>query len=193
MRAMWRVHGKPGGARPGYVDRPYTLDDAEARLAEVSGDAAFARDFFDRYIHGREVADYRRLLRAPGSCCGRRDAGRAWWGDVQIDTRANSAHVAAVVPSNAPAYAAGFDEDDTLVQIAGQRVTSAEDVIAVLARHRPGDRVTIAYIDRTGASKTAAVVLAENPHVDVVPIEATGASLTPAQRAFRDSWLKSQL
>src|SRR5262245_30685789 len=50
MRAMWRVHGKPGGAREGYVDRPYTIDDAERRLAEVS-DAAFARDFFVRYIH----------------------------------------------------------------------------------------------------------------------------------------------
>ena len=24
MRAMWRAHGKPGGSREGYVDRPYT-------------------------------------------------------------------------------------------------------------------------------------------------------------------------
>ena len=62
MRAMWRVHGKPGGAREGYVDRPYTAADAEARLAEVSGDAAFARDFFSRYIQGREAADYPALL-----------------------------------------------------------------------------------------------------------------------------------
>src|SRR5207245_6409218 len=35
MRAMWRVHGKPGGSREGYVDHPYTIADAEARLAEV--------------------------------------------------------------------------------------------------------------------------------------------------------------
>src|SRR5262249_5446060 len=34
MRAMWRVHGRPGGAREGFVDRPYTNADAEARLAE---------------------------------------------------------------------------------------------------------------------------------------------------------------
>jgi hypothetical protein len=65
-------------------------------------------------------------------------------------------------------------------------------VSAVLGRHRPGDRVTIVYFDRSGASKTGTVVLAENPHVDVVPIETTGASLTSAQRAFRDRWLKSQ-
>ena len=56
----------PAASREGYVDRPYTTDDAQARLAEVSGDAAFARDFFDRYIRGREVADYARLLQRAG-------------------------------------------------------------------------------------------------------------------------------
>src|SRR5262249_8091783 len=58
MQAMWRMHGKPGGTREGYVDRPYTVDDVEARLAEVSGDAAFARDFVARFINGRELQDY---------------------------------------------------------------------------------------------------------------------------------------
>ena len=192
MRAMWRVHGKPGGSREGYVDRPYTTDDAQARLAEVSGDAAFARDFFDRYIRGREVVDYVRLLGRAGFVVRKREAGRAWWGDVRIDSRSDGAHLAAVVPSNTPAYAAGIDQDDTLVQIAGERVTSPEAVNTVLSRHRPGERVTIVYIDRAGASKTASVVLAENPHVDVVAVEAAGGSLTPAQRAFRDRWLKSQ-
>jgi predicted metalloprotease with PDZ domain len=193
MRAMWRVHGKPGGSREGYVDRPYTMDDAEARLAEVSGDAAFARDFFDRYIRGREAADYGRLLQRAGFAVRKRDAGRAWWGDITIDTRTDGARIGALVPPGSPAYEAGIDQDDTLVQFAGERVASAEAVSAVLGRHRPGERVTIGYIDRTGTSKTGTVVLAESPHVDVVPVESTGASLTPAQRTFRDRWLKSQL
>jgi predicted metalloprotease with PDZ domain len=193
MRAMWRVHGKPGGSREGYVDRPYTSEDAEARLAEVSGDAAFARDFFDRYIRGREAADYRRLLERAGFVVRKRDAGRAWWGDIKIESRSDGARIGALVPANAPAYAAGIDQDDTLLQIAGERVTSTEAVNIVLSRHRPGERVTIVYVDRTGATKTAPIVLAENPHVDVVAVEAAGGSLTPAQRAFRDRWLKSQL
>ena len=66
MREMWRRYGKPGGSREGYVDRPYTIADAEATLAAVSGDAAFARDFFARYIQGRELADYGRLLTPAG-------------------------------------------------------------------------------------------------------------------------------
>jgi hypothetical protein len=71
-------------------------------------------------------------------------------------------------------------------------VTSTETVSIVLGRHRPGERVTIVYVDRTGSTKTAPVVLAENPHVDLMAVEAAGGSLTPAQRAFRDRWLKSQ-
>lgn len=66
MREMWVRYGKPGGAREGYVDRPYTIADAESALAAVSGDPAFARDFFARYIQGHELADYRRLLMAAG-------------------------------------------------------------------------------------------------------------------------------
>ena len=66
MREMWRRYGRPGGAREGYVDRPYTSADAEAVLAMVSGDAAFAREFFARYIQGRELADYGPLLAPAG-------------------------------------------------------------------------------------------------------------------------------
>ncbi|OFW07211.1 MAG: hypothetical protein A3I61_04310 [Acidobacteria bacterium RIFCSPLOWO2_02_FULL_68_18] len=66
MRALWETHGKPGGKAPGYVDNPYTMADLEAALAAVSGDAAFADDFFARYIQGRELVDYERLLARAG-------------------------------------------------------------------------------------------------------------------------------
>ena len=59
-----RSHGRAVGSRPGYVDRPYTLADLRATLAEVSGDRRFADEFFDRYIEGREVADYDALIAA---------------------------------------------------------------------------------------------------------------------------------
>ena len=192
MRAMWRVHGKPGGSREGYVDRPYTTDDAQARLAEVSGDPAFAREFFDRYVRGREVADYARLLQRAGLAVRKRDEGRAWWGDVRLDARGEGARVGAVVPLNSPAYASGIDQDDTLTHFAGERVTSAEAVNTVISRHRAGERVAIVYIDRTGTPRNSSVVLAENPHVDVSAVESSGGTLTSAQRAFRDRWLRSQ-
>jgi predicted metalloprotease with PDZ domain len=190
MRAMWRKYGKPGGAREGYVDRPYTIADAEATLGEVSRDAAFAHDFFARYIEGHDVAEYERLLARAGFLLRKRSAGRAWLGDLRLESR-NGVRVAELVPPTWPIYAAGIDQDDELQKVDGQGITADNDVAAVLSRHKPGDQVPIVFVDRTGAPKSVTVTLAEDPHLVVEPVESVGA-LTPAQKAFRDRWLKSR-
>jgi predicted metalloprotease with PDZ domain len=188
MRAMWRVHGKPGGARPGYVDRPYTSADAEMRLAEVSGDPAFARDFFARYVRGREVADYKSLFARAGLVLKRRNPGRAWWGEMTL-VRSGGVRVASAPAMGTPAYAAGLDVDDQIVELDGTRIVTPDDALAVVRRHRPGDTITVAFVDRTGTQKTARITLAEDPRIDVVPREAAGELLTPDERRFRESWL----
>ena len=188
MRAMWRLHGKPGGSREGYVDHPYTIDDAERRLAEVSGDAGFARDFFAKYIHGRDVPDFARLLQPAGLAIRRANAGRPWWGDVRIESR-DGARIASSPLANTPAYKAGLDVDDVVRQLDGVRVASAEDVAAVLRRHKPGDTIALAFVDRTGATTETRVTLAEDPQIEVIAAESGGGNLTPAQRAFRRAWL----
>jgi predicted metalloprotease with PDZ domain len=66
MRALWTRFGRSAAARPGYVASPYTLADLRTTLAEVSGDAGFATDFFERYIEGRDVVEYARLLSRAG-------------------------------------------------------------------------------------------------------------------------------
>jgi predicted metalloprotease with PDZ domain len=192
MRAMWRVHGKPGGAREGFVDRPYSMADAEARLAEVSGDREFARDFFGRYIQGHDAADYARLLSRAGFVLRLRSPGRPWWGDVRLEPRSGRLRIVALVPANTPAYAAGLEQDDELRQIDALVIRSYDELALALGRHKPSDRVRIVYIDRSGVEKTTTVVLAEDPHLEVVPAEAAGGTLTPAQRTFRDRWLAAR-
>src|SRR5262249_40467416 len=133
MQAMWRKYGKPGGSREGYVDRPYTIADAEATLAEVSGDRAFARDFFGRYIQGHDVADSPRLLARAGFTVRRQSAGRAWLGDVRLEPR-GGVRVASLVAPGWPLYKAGVDQDDEIQQLDGQRVAGEGDVTGVLQR-----------------------------------------------------------
>jgi predicted metalloprotease with PDZ domain len=191
MRAMWRAHGKAGGSRPGYVDRPYTMADAEGRLAEVSGDAAFAREFFDRFIRGREAPDYPKLLAQAGLLLRTRSGDRSWWGDIQLERRAGTVRIVAAPAANSPAYIAGLDLDDEIIEMDGRRVSSVEEVEATLSRRRPGDTVALLFADRSGTPRTTTVTLAPNPHVDLVPIEAAGSALTAAQKAFRDQWLGS--
>jgi predicted metalloprotease with PDZ domain len=189
MRAMWRVHGKPGGSREGYVDHPYTIADAEARLAEVSADRAFAHDFFSRYIQGHDAADYGRLLARAGFTVRKRNAGRAWWGDLRLESRNGGAYVTTLAQPGSPAYAAGLEQDDQVQQIDGAKIGSADAVTAILQRHKPGDRLEVVFADRSGAVKTASITLAEDPHQEVVAVESSGGTLTPAQQTFRAAWL----
>ena len=189
MRTMWQRHGKPGGAREGYVDRPYTTADVETALADVSADRVFARDFVARYIQGREVADYARLLGLAGFSMRPISKGRAWMGDMRFESRGGAARITDLIAPNWPAYAAGLDDRDEIRQLAGQRVTSVDDVTAVLRRQKPGDRVPVVFVDRDGVTKTATIVLVEDPHFDIVPVETSGGTLTAAQRMFRSAWL----
>src|SRR4029077_11485631 len=121
MRAMWRAFGKPGGAREGYVDRPYTMTDAEETLASVSGDRAFARDFFARYIEGHDVADYPRLLARAGFTLRKSNPSRAWLGDLQLEQRSGAVRVLTLVAPNWPVYQTGLDQDDAVRQLGEQR------------------------------------------------------------------------
>ena len=90
MRAMWLAHGKPGGPQPGLVAKPYTLKDARDRLAEVVGDRAFADEFFDQYIEGREVPDYATAPRAGRDRAPQAQSGRAWWAALDAWTRSGA-------------------------------------------------------------------------------------------------------
>jgi len=188
MRAMWRAFGKPGGAREGYVDRPYTMADAEETLASVSGDRAFAHDFFARFIRGHDVADYARLLARAGFAVRKRNPAGAWLGDVRLNAR-NGARVANLIAPTWPAYRAGLDEDDELHLLDGRPINGEGDLSAVLRQHKPGDSVSIVFTGRTGKQTTSRVVLAEDPHIEIVPVESAGGSLTEAQKAFRRAWL----
>lgn len=164
------------------------MDDAERRLAEVSGDAQFAHDFFERFILGREAPDYARLLLPAGFLLRKVNPGRAWWGDVRLNER-NGLRVAAAPLANTPAYKAGLDQDDEVRSIDGTRVTSSDAATNIVGRHRPGDTVQVEFVDRAGNARTTRIVLAEDPRSEVVPIESAGGVLTASQKAFREAWL----
>jgi predicted metalloprotease with PDZ domain len=93
---------------------------------------------------------------------------------------------------DSPAYAAGLDAEDDLTTIAGTAVASTDDLTKILATHKPGDEVELVFKRRTGEEVKAKTTLAEEPRLEVVPIERTGAALTDAQKRFRESWLGSK-
>jgi predicted metalloprotease with PDZ domain len=188
MRTMWTVYGKPGGSREGYVDHPYTIEDAQARLGDVAGDRELARDFFARYVTGRESPDFGALLAPAGLVLQPVAPGRAWLGDLRLDGR-DGLRVGTLVAPDAPVYRSGLEEGDLLNALDGKEVRTPADVAAVLDAHKPGDRIDVTYTDRRAQPITANVVLGEDPHVTIVPVERAGGQLTPEQAAFRAAWL----
>jgi predicted metalloprotease with PDZ domain len=191
MRVMWNTYGRPQPPAEGLIAVPYTLRDARDRVADVAGDRAFADAFFDRFVEGREVADYAGLLERAGLVLRRRDPGRAWLGDVRFAYRGTSARLADPAPFGSPLYRAGLDQDDEIVSLDGDEVSSAGQIYDVLLRHEPGDVIPVVFV-RRGEQVAGRVTLDEDPALDVVPVERAGGRLTAAQRAFRDSWLATK-
>jgi PDZ domain-containing secreted protein len=60
---------------------------------------------------------------------------------------------------------------------------------AAIKSRKPGDRLTVTYRRRGGATGTTTITLKEDPSLEAVTLESTGATLTPDQKAFRESWL----
>jgi predicted metalloprotease with PDZ domain len=189
MRAMWREYGQyqsPALA----PERPYTLADLRRVLGEVTRDSAFANDFFRRYIEGREVVDYERLLAQAGFLLRKSAAGRAWMGAAMLD---DSASVVITQPAleGGSFYRAGIERGDHIFAADGIPTPTVDSLAAVVGRHRPGDTVRMDVRQRTGRHEVA-VTLVENPAMEVVTYESAGMPVTDAMRSFRQSWLGSK-
>ena len=190
MRAMWKGFGTSAATAAGFVGATYTIADLEAALATVSGDPAFADDFFSRYIEGREVVDYERLLSRAGMTLRRAAPGRAFAGAFPLQDASGGARVTELVPPGSPAYVAGLERGDVIVSIGGARVARADDVDRAITARKPGDALPMVF-ERRGQPVTATLRLVEDPKLELVLGEQIGQSVSSAQRQFREAWLSS--
>ena len=208
MRAMWIAHGKPDGPSPAMIARPYTLKDARDRLAEVSGDRKYADDFFDRYIEGREIPDYQKLFARVGLVLRKTNPGGPWVGVLDqgfaaggrgrrgrqpatSGATATGVPVQALVNWGTPAFQAGIEEGDVLTSADGRPIATIEDWQAAVRAHKPGDSMSVEFT-RHGTTGKTVIAVAQDPTVEVVGIESTGAALSADQKMMRDAWLESK-
>ena len=191
MNTLWAQFGRPGQKEPGKVASTYTIDGLKETLAKVSGDRAFTNDFFTKFVEGREVVDYTRLLARAGFVVRKRAPGRAFAGQVTLQPAGSAMHVAGLVPWESPLYKAGVAQDDQLVNLGGVELRSPNAWNDALSKRKPGERVSLRFVRRSGEIVNTTIALEEDPSVEVVLIEKSGGTLTDEQRRFRDSWLGS--
>ena len=192
MKALWAQFGRPGQKEAGKVATAYTIDGLKETLAKVSGDRGFANDFFGKFVEGRELVDYTRLLGRAGMVLRKRAAGKAFAGQVQLQGGGSALRVSGLVPWESPLYKAGVAQDDQLVSLGGVDLTSMAAFEEALAKQKPGAAVPLRFIRRSGEAVTGTITLDEDPRMEVVATEKTGGMLTDDQRKFRESWLNSQ-
>ena len=75
---------------------------------------------------------------------------------------ASGALIAGVV-SGGPAASAGLAAGDVITAIDGHTVSSPAAVSALVLTRTPGAKITVAYVDQSGASHTASVTLGSGP------------------------------
>lgn len=180
MRLVWARYGK--------TEVPYTLADLERALADLTRDPAFAKDFFSRYIRGREVVDYKSLLAQAGFLLRPSKPGTAFLGLVQLDYGKDGARITGGTQIGSPLYRAGLDRGDVVISLDGQVLASDSVWQAVKAARKPGDSVPVSYRSR-GRELTAQLAVDEDPRLDLVTYEEAGLPLSDEARRFRAAWL----
>jgi predicted metalloprotease with PDZ domain len=191
MNALWAQFGRPGQKEPGKVATTYTVDGLKETLAKVSADRTFTNDFFTKFVEGRDVVDYTRLLARAGFVVRRRTPGRAFAGQINLQPAGSAVRVAGLVPWESPLYKAGVAQDDQLVNLGGIDLTSPNAWDDAVSKRKPAERVALRFVRRSGETVNTTITLEEDPRVEVVRIEKSGGTLTDDQKRFRDSWLGS--
>ncbi|PTX18180.1 putative metalloprotease with PDZ domain [Pontibacter mucosus] len=180
MQALWQKYGA--------TEKPYTMADVEETLAQVTGDAAFARKFFAESILGSELPDYAALLALAGLELRKSKPGEATVSMLNFTYKDGAATIANGTFVHTGAYKAGLEKGDVILTFDGRKLKSEKELEKILKKHKPGDVVPVTFT-RHGQTRTTSFVLDEVPLFEVVPYESIGKQLTPQMQSFRAGWL----
>lgn len=187
MRAMWERYGQhQEGHAPA---RPYTTADARRTLGAVARDTAWANAFFARYVTGQDAPDYASLLAPAGILLRPVNPDAAWLGDARWAADSEVVTLASPAITGTPLYEAGMEQGDVLLSLDGRAIATPADVATVLAGHKPGDALPVAFQSR-GNRVEATLTLAASPRLEAVLFEQAGRPVTAEVRALREAWLR---
>jgi putative serine protease PepD len=77
---------------------------------------------------------------------------------IEVKTAASGGVTVATVQSGSAAASAGLQAGDVITEIAGTKVTTAEQLRAIISAHQPGDTVSVT-VERNGSTKTLSATL----------------------------------
>ncbi|OKL39827.1 M61 family metallopeptidase [Pontibacter flavimaris] len=183
MQALWLKYGVP--------EKPYSMANVQETLAAVSGDAAFAKRFFEQSVFGSALPDYAPLLAGVGLELRKAKPGEATLGQLYLDYKDEGAVIRNGTYVGSEAYKAGLERGDVLLTLDGRKIRKEKDLQKALKNRKPGESMALTY-SRLGQPRQATLVLEEVQTLEVVPFESIGKQLTPEIEARRAAWLGSK-
>jgi predicted metalloprotease with PDZ domain len=184
MRAVWKNVGSKQN-RQFAPARPYTTADLRNELAKLTGDHAFAHEFFARYVEGREVQDFTPLLARAGILL-KADSTGPYLG-ASLDKDSNFVFVNWSA-ANSSAYHAGLSSGDLVYSINGIPVNTPDSMNAIVARYRIGDVLQL-EVDQRQQKRLIPMRLIGSPVLSISTYEKAGLPVTAEMLKFREEWL----
>lgn len=180
MQRVWAVHGR--------TEQPYTADDLRAVLAQVTNDEEFAIQFFSNYITGQKLPDYESLLANAGMLLRKAKEGEASVGPLSLEFEGKAGLISENTIIGSPLYSAGLDRGDQIITIDRLKIQSQEQWDAVMERYKPGDTVTISYIQRE-VERSTKLTFDEANELEIITYECADREVSKSQLAFRSNWI----
>jgi predicted metalloprotease with PDZ domain len=187
MRALWRDYGQHQSAALA-PEKPYTRADLRSELAKLTRDSAFANDYFRRYVDGREVPDFAKLLPNAGFLLQVDSVATPWLG-ASLDNDTASVFVNWSAEGSSM-YNAGMASGDIIYAVDGIPAPSIDSLMSIMSHHKVGDVVKLDVTQRT-VRRTVPMTLVGRKNMRVMTFEAAGKPIDDKIRAFRKSWLES--
>jgi predicted metalloprotease with PDZ domain len=188
MRRLWRNYGSHQS--PAFVpERPYTLSALRKELGALTKDTAFANDYFRRYIEGREVPDFAKLLAPAGFLLSTDSVAQPYLG-ASFDNDTSRVFVN-WSREGGSMYAAGIANGDIIYAIDRIPAVSIDSLNAIIARHRVGDVVDVDVMQRS-VRRTVPMKIIGRKAMRILSYETAKIPVTPEITRFREGWIGSR-
>lgn len=173
MRSMWKKYQAD--------ESSYSVDDIEETLAAFTADSIFAKDFFDRFIRGHEVPDYKTLLDHFGLKLEPMNPENIWLGsEISIEDETMIVEDYPLMGSSL--YKADIDKGDQILSVNGIPIKNVD-----VFKLRVDQNVSIEFIQR-GKKRKTNVRMVRDPSLQVVIDESANQEMLSKRR----QWLEGK-
>lgn len=185
MLALWKKYGRE--------EIPFTSQDLEDMLAEITKNKDFAASFFEEYIYGTAINDYKTLLENAGLLLQKKYPNQPYLYRCGLSFLTGKGfEITTGTFKGSPLYKAGLDVGDVITTINGKALSTVNSLQNMINTLKVGEIIEVGYL-HYGLPLTAKVELLEHYHLEVITYESAKLKVNKKMKKFRESWLASRL